>query len=855
MAGPPPPPQNWLDESPDDWSTQASPGQLGSGQTSPVAPSEPAPALGAPNAGAENRGAAAVESLRGELPDDAPEELRELHRRVQRRRRQNLLLTAGAAATVLLGVAIAGGAYLVSVYRYAAVGPEIAVRRDGVDPGRLVISYVPESTGLIGFRRRAVDRTTELLDRVVADSLGQAQAFHWSVGRAADASAVEIVYRRGWSIVTEPLRLGRNTSRGPVGEHRLTGQIVDATNNRPVADATVRVPGTSLSAATDADGRFVLEGLGGGPVPLEVSAPGFTTDRFEQRIRPGRANRARVALSPGLEAGQIRIVLTWDGPPEDLDAHLEGPLPGDERFHVYYHEPGDLKSRQFVRLDVDDRDGQGPETITVLGVLPGEYRFFVHDYTNRDKPKSTALAHSGAEVRVYHGGQTYRFRAGHDAPGNIWNVCNIRVTPEGAEVVRVDRYEGSQGEKLGLYAKRTMGNREAWIGRLGGSATSEEAVAAGLAWLARHQHPEGYWSSTCLGPKSQHADSQCRQDAPCAGAGKPYEMALTGLSVLAFQAGGYYADNNREYSENVRRGLEWMVANQGPEGQLVGSMRPMLDQKYHKNYMYEHGIAAFALCEANAVAVASHEAPNPRYYRGAKRAVDFIFSQQHDDGGWRYTDEFARPSDTSVTGWQVLALKSAMEAGIEVPEPVIDRIRRLFRRRETGQDGRTGYLNRHVNTDATTAIGMLVHQFLLGTPESSLVRAAAPYMAEQAENQWPKPAAIDKPDYYLWYNGTLAMFQAGGEPWEQWNRRVRDAIIGLQRTEGCERGSWDPDSRWGRQGGRIYTTALAALTLEVYYRYTAADEMFDDLEFEVIGTEAEAAPEPGEAELPLRGDR
>ena len=73
---------------------------------------------------------------------------------------------------------------------------------------------------------------------------------------------------------------------------------------------------------------------------------------------------------------------------------------------------------------------------------------------------------------------------------------------------------------------------------------------------------------------------------------------------------------------------------------------------------------------------------------------------------------------------------------------------------------------------------------------------------------------------YLWYNCTMAMFQVGGKPWERWNRAVRDRVIGLQvQGEGCDRGSWPPDDQYGTQGGRVYSTALAVLTLEVYYRF------------------------------------
>ena len=84
------------------------------------------------------------------------------------------------------------------------------------------------------------------------------------------------------------------------------------------------------------------------------------------------------------------------------------------------------------------------------------------------------------------------------------------------------------------------------------------------------------------------------------------------------------------------------------------------------------------------------------------------------------------------------------------------------------------------------------------------------------------PAPGDNRDYYLWYNCSLAMFQAGGDNWDRWNSVVRDTILQLQEHTGCARGSWSPKCRWGDQGGRIFSTALAVLTLEVYYRYARA---------------------------------
>ena len=83
---------------------------------------------------------------------------------------------------------------------------------------------------------------------------------------------------------------------------------------------------------------------------------------------------------------------------------------------------------------------------------------------------------------------------------------------------------------------------------------------------------------------------------------------------------------------------------------------------------------------------------------------------------------------------------------------------------------------------------------------------------------------------YYWYYGTLAMYQYGGKPWEQWNAAVRDTLIGEQITDGADAGSWSPHGPWGRYGGRLYSTALATLTLEVYYRLLPLYQMNSDRE-------------------------
>jgi hypothetical protein len=142
-----------------------------------------------------------------------------------------------------------------------------------------------------------------------------------------------------------------------------------------------------------------------------------------------------------------------------------------------------------------------------------------------------------------------------------------------------------------------------------------------------------------------------------------------------------------------------------------------------------------------------------------------------------------------------------------------------------GDHGRTGYDNAHAfNTEATTGIGMLARQFLLDEPDAPLVQQAADYLPGYAEKNWGDLHHRQESDFYAWYNCSLGMFQAGGEPWNRWNQVIRDELIRLQRHDGCARGSWDPKCKWGEQGGRILSTALAALTLEVYYRYAGHNE-------------------------------
>ena len=367
----------------------------------------------------------------------------------------------------------------------------------------------------------------------------------------------------------------------------------------------------------------------------------------------------------------------------------------------------------------------------------------------------------------------------------------------------------------GLYEERTKPKTAEWLGERGGTIESQRAVEAGLDWLARHQGEHGHWGPDCLGAAP---NSRCDQNAPCLGSGQAYEVSQTGLALLAFQAAGHYYFNDQKYSEHVQNGLDFLVEDQAPDGSIVGSQNPSPQDiaggsDFDHCFMYEHAMGTFALCEACAVAIAEGKKPEAKYQIAAINAVEFIERVQHDDGGWRYTVNPGDESDCSISGWVMLALKTAREAKVHVSEETVERMLEFFAA-HYAEDGRTHYQLGGGGTDAMTGVGMMAVEFFKHKLDSPIVRGGAEYLTQQAFE------AGQVTNYYVWYNCTLAMFQVGGEPWERWNGAVRDRVIGLQvRGEGCERGSWPPNDQYGGQGGRIYSTALAVLTLEVYYRF------------------------------------
>jgi hypothetical protein len=213
---------------------------------------------------------------------------------------------------------------------------------------------------------------------------------------------------------------------------------------------------------------------------------------------------------------------------------------------------------------------------------------------------------------------------------------------------------------------------------------------------------------------------------------------------------------------------------------------------------------------------------DPELEGPAQASVDFIVEAQHDSsGGWRY--EPNEHGDTSVVGWQVMALKSAEMAGLIVPASTHEGALRWLESVEGNQPagGQFGYQNRSPNP-AMTAEGLLCLQFLGVERSDAAMRAGADYLLTQL------PEPTQRHTSYYWYYGTQVVYHMQGGYFEKWNEAIRDLVVETQIKDGPLAGTWDPRDHWEQRGGRLYATSLKLLVLEIYYRHLPLYEQLGD---------------------------
>ena len=343
---------------------------------------------------------------------------------------------------------------------------------------------------------------------------------------------------------------------------------------------------------------------------------------------------------------------------------------------------------------------------------------------------------------------------------------------------------------------------------------TEEAIERGLVYLAKLQMPDGRWSlDRAAMPGAATPDEPVAMQS---------DTAATGLVLLSFLGAGYHHYDD-QYHDAVRMGLQFLIDQQQPNGDLYLPQDALSNQSA---WLYSHGIAAIALCEAYGMT------QDPQLREPAQKAVDFIVAAQHRTrGGWRYTPGVG--SDTSVSGWMVMALRSAELANLEVPASVWEGVGRWLESAQASRQQREQYrynpfapntpaqVHGQEPSETMTAVGLLMRMYTGWRRDHPAMIRGADYLSQRLP-------AIGSPtdpqrDTYYWYYATQVMFHMRGEYWDRWQDQLHPLLVTSQEQEGPLAGSWDPDrpltDRWAPYGGRLYVTTLNLLSLEVYYRH------------------------------------
>ncbi|MFO0822578.1 MAG: hypothetical protein U0792_05565 [Gemmataceae bacterium] len=346
------------------------------------------------------------------------------------------------------------------------------------------------------------------------------------------------------------------------------------------------------------------------------------------------------------------------------------------------------------------------------------------------------------------------------------------------------------------YANRIGATKAKLLKEFGGTDESERAVALGLEWLARQQKQDGAWEFDA-GEKAER-------------------IAATGMALLPLLAAGETHLPGKKHQKTVVAGLNYLVKNCMAEGANKGKL---------SGNMYAHAIGTLALCEAYGMS------KDKDLLAPAQAAINYIVKSQGPNGSWGYTP--GNHGDTSIVGWQIQALKAARLArDIVVPDATFKKAIDFLNVVSAG-DRRAAYGYSDDSNAAPgtslTAVGLLSRYLIDGWgPDHTGMKDGVAGLVKRA----PVKKENTTPEMYFHYYATQVVRNFGGEEWDTWNAGpkaadgtrsggMRDWLVDIQnKKDGANQGSFDPDASWiGRSCGRLGTTAMCLLTLEVYYRH------------------------------------
>lgn len=329
------------------------------------------------------------------------------------------------------------------------------------------------------------------------------------------------------------------------------------------------------------------------------------------------------------------------------------------------------------------------------------------------------------------------------------------------------------------------------------------AVDRALRWLASQQQSNGSF--------------------PTLDAGQP---GVTSLCVMAFIAHGHLPGEG-EYGKRLERATDFVLSCQKDNGLLaiVAPDGPQITRAVNHDMgvsaIYNHGISSLMLSEMYGMSGPERAA---RIEKVVNRSISATLKMQHwpkdmqeDVGGWRYIDDFdERDSDLSITGWQLMFLRSARNAGFEVPKRSIDAAVQYVRNAYNPRYGAFGYSTDPGDTRSRGMAGAgilaLAHAGYHNSPEARNSAAWLEQYDFDAYNQlipFGQSWFHDRYHYGV-FNCCQAMYQLGGRHWEQFYPRVVRTLVENQQPDG----SWEAESHFhDGQFGNAYTTALMVMAL------------------------------------------
>ena len=349
---------------------------------------------------------------------------------------------------------------------------------------------------------------------------------------------------------------------------------------------------------------------------------------------------------------------------------------------------------------------------------------------------------------------------------------------------------------------RSAESKERLLREYGGSKASEEAVALALKWIVNHQLEDGGWNF-------DHSIGKGDRSSPNPGNLVEARAGATAIALLPLLGNGQ-THLTGKYKDVVRRGLEYLMSRGAPQRNgAVSYMEP-------GGTMYSHGLAAIVFAEAFAMT------EDPLLAPFAQGSIWFIEQAQDPvGGGWRY--QLNQAGDTSAVGWQVMAIKGAKLSGIQINKNTYKLIDKFLNNVSVNNGSVYGYADAPATVNksrrATTAIGLLCRMYMGWEKDHPGLKSGVEWLSDKVGPDVTKDT--DKVNMYYNYYGTQVMKQYGGDHWKKWNAKMRDYLVESQDKSGAAAGSWmfNRQNHSSERGGRLYCTAMACMTLEVYYRY------------------------------------